>query len=58
MASVASANEVVVNNLLVSALEGKPSQRLEPRVGRTKAGEEFLAGALTFPAEPGAPGAT
>jgi class 3 adenylate cyclase len=58
MASVASANEVVVNNLLVSALEGRPSLSLEPRVGRTKAGEEFLAGVLAIPAGPAAPGAT
>ncbi len=56
MASVASADEVVVNNLLVSALEGRPGLRLEPRVGRTKAGEEFLASALSFPG--GAAGAT
>ena len=58
MASVASANEVAVNNLLVSALEGRPSLRLGPRVGRTKAGEEFLAVALTFPDGAGAAGAT
>lgn len=48
MASIASANEVIINNLLFSALEGRPGLRFEPRSGPTKAGESLPARLLTF----------
>lgn len=43
LSSVASAGEILVNNLLKSRLEDHPRVSLEPRSGLTKTGEDFLA---------------
>ena len=48
MASIASANEVIVNNLLFCALEELPGIQFEQRSAETKAGEDFLARSLEF----------
>ena len=48
MTSVAAADEVVVNNLLFAALEGRPGLDFEPRKGQTISGEKFLARSLSF----------
>lgn len=46
MASIGAANEIVINNLLFAALEGKLGLRFQRRSGKTKAGENFLARVL------------
>lgn len=48
MASAASANEVIVNNLLFAALEEKPGLKFSPREARTKSGESFLGRSMRF----------
>jgi len=48
MASAAKANEVVVNNLLFSALQKTPKLNFQTREATTKAGERFLARTLEF----------
>jgi hypothetical protein len=48
MSAGAAADEVIVNNLLFAALESQPDLRFEPRNGKTKAGEEFVARSLRF----------
>lgn len=46
MASIAGSNEIIVNNLLFSALEKRDGISFQRREGTTKAGESFLAHAL------------
>jgi class 3 adenylate cyclase len=48
MASVALSNEVLVNNLLHAALEGRKGLTFQEREGQTKAGETFFAQSLSF----------
>ena len=48
MAAVARANEVIVNNLLFSRLEGRGDIRFSARPETTKGGEGFLARRLEF----------
>lgn len=49
MASGASANEILVNNLLFEALRDTTGVRFEERPSKTKSGEGFLAHALLLP---------
>ena len=46
MSSIGKANEVIINNVLKNFLENDTSLSFSERVGRTKAGEEFLAHTL------------
>lgn len=48
MASIANSNEVIVNNLLFAALDGRTDIKFQSREGKTKAGESFLAQSLLF----------
>ena len=48
MASLGTANEVIVNNLLFTVLENRPTILFEDRGGETKAGESFLARSMKF----------
>lgn len=48
MASIGSGDEIIVNNLLFSALEGTSDISFAERTGQTKAGESFLAYILTM----------
>jgi class 3 adenylate cyclase len=48
MASVATSNETIVNNLLFAALKDRQDISFQERSGQTKTGETFLAKALNF----------
>lgn len=48
MASIASSNEIIVNNLLYTLLDNREDLTFKERIGQTKAGESFLAQALLF----------
>lgn len=48
MASVATGNEVIINNLLFTALDERSELTFAERSGQTKAGEPFLAHTLSF----------
>ncbi len=52
MASAAESQEVLVNNLLFAALDGRIGLSFQGREGRTKAGEAFLAQVMTFTKQP------
>ena len=52
MVSAASANEVIVNNLLSAALREKPGLRFSAHEARTKSGESFLGTSMKFVASP------
>ncbi|MGO9176761.1 MAG: adenylate/guanylate cyclase domain-containing protein [Desulfobaccales bacterium] len=48
MASAADSQEVLLNNLLYSALDGRKNIAFEKREGQTKAGEPFLSQIMKF----------
>ena len=48
MASAAESQEILLNNLLFSILEGREDITFEKREGKTKAGESFLSQILKF----------
>jgi class 3 adenylate cyclase len=48
MTSIGQAHEVVLNNLLYDLLYDIPDVKFEPRMAKTKAGEEFVARVMHF----------
>ena len=48
MSNIGQKDEVIVNNILYHSLKTQPHLSFEPREGKTKAGESFLAHVLKF----------